>query len=63
MAEKKATMKTMEKHFTGESIVGETQSGHEDFPSKRLSVVAKEGAAPSDALSSKTKSTKAQNEE
>lgn len=62
MAEKKATKELMESHFCGESIVGESKSGKEDFPATRMNVTAKSGAAPADTMI-KVKSTKAQNED
>lgn len=39
--EKKATKETMEEHFTGKPIVGETKSGEEAFPAEKLSLAAR----------------------
>lgn len=36
-----ASKKTMEDHFTGKTLVGETETGHEDFPSEKLTLEAR----------------------
>jgi len=41
MAEKKATKDTMESHFSGKPIVGETKSGEECHPSEKFSLAAR----------------------
>lgn len=37
----KTTKKDMEDTFTGNSRVGETETGHEDFPSKKMTLEAR----------------------
>lgn len=44
MSDKKATKSTMEKDLCGEVTVGDSPSGTEDFPAKRMKVTAVSGS-------------------